>query len=102
MRDDLTKLICCSRAYVTTKEDAFARPVAFTSSEGSNDSTPNEDVLIQAYLELGRADLADCVRGGRLYHRLEDMLTAPTWKRYKLLLPLITETPVISKARRNG
>lgn len=37
---------------------------------GSNDLSPHEIQLAKAYTELGRPDLGDCVREGKLHQRL--------------------------------
>lgn len=69
------------RAYITSKGDAFAAPYGLTENwlysrggERSNDMNKYELVLIAAYEELGRPDLADCVRRGKFYQRLNDCL----------------------------
>ncbi|WVF70961.1 hypothetical protein IAT40_005757 [Kwoniella sp. CBS 6097] len=61
-------------AFTTTKGEAFAPPDLFFNSldfyEGANHLTDEENMLIATYERYGRADLADCVRTGRLYQRL--------------------------------
>ena len=39
--------------------------------DGDNARSENEELLIETYGTLSRPDLADCVRGGRKYHRLK-------------------------------
>ncbi|WVF66851.1 hypothetical protein IAT40_001593 [Kwoniella sp. CBS 6097] len=61
-------------AYTTNKEDAFCSPIGWVHKDflnGKNDqlSSP-EQALVQAYVDQGRLDLAECVRNGRKYHRL--------------------------------
>ncbi|WVW80440.1 hypothetical protein I302_102422 [Kwoniella bestiolae CBS 10118] len=63
-------------AYVTTKAEAFSTPYIFNRTGeyiflGSNEMTEDEKSLIETYVRLGREDLADCVRNGRLYTRLQ-------------------------------
>ncbi|WVQ65203.1 uncharacterized protein L199_003376 [Kwoniella botswanensis] len=63
-------------AYVTTKSDAFSTPWLFNRTlayvrEGSNSLTHPEELLVQQYEKMGYSDLADCVRDGRLYLRLD-------------------------------
>ncbi|WVQ96995.1 hypothetical protein IAU59_004104 [Kwoniella sp. CBS 9459] len=62
-------------AYVTTKAEAFSTPWLFNRTPeyvflGSNALTPEEVKLCECYEQLGRPDLAQCVRKGRLYTRL--------------------------------
>jgi len=63
---------------VTTKAEAFAAPVVFYSNEnylaGKNDLSLEEKILIDAFERHDRADLAYCVRGGRIYSRLGDAI----------------------------
>jgi hypothetical protein len=67
-----------SRTASTTKAAAFASPKwAYETDDylnGDNSQTPEEDLLSEAYEHLGRSDLAECIRGGRRYHRLADIL----------------------------
>ncbi|WWC88164.1 uncharacterized protein L201_003069 [Kwoniella dendrophila CBS 6074] len=62
-------------AYVTTKDDAFSTPKIFNFTypyvHGSNELVHAEKMLIGCYERHDRPDLADCVRNGRLYLRLE-------------------------------
>ncbi|WRT65965.1 uncharacterized protein IL334_002916 [Kwoniella shivajii] len=63
-------------AYVTTKRDALSTPWIFNRTfayikAGSNELTEAEKFLITCYEHHHRPDLANCVRGGRLYLRLE-------------------------------
>ncbi len=45
-----------------------------TRKSRSNRPTPQEEDLVQELHVLGREDLAEAVRGGRKWHRLEDLL----------------------------
>ncbi|KAK6907647.1 hypothetical protein I203_101645 [Kwoniella mangroviensis CBS 8507] len=63
-------------AYVTTKEEAFSTPKIFNQDYewmrmGDNSLREAEKILIECYLRHERSDLADCVRRGKLYARLE-------------------------------
>lgn len=64
-----------ARAYTTSKAAAYASPQGLTSTEyfsqGSNEPSVWEVILIEAYERLGRTDLADFVRNGKKYLRLE-------------------------------
>jgi hypothetical protein len=66
------------RTASTTKAAAFAAPKwAYETDDylnGDSSQTPEEDLLSEAYERVGRPDLADCIRGGRRYHRLADIL----------------------------
>jgi hypothetical protein len=66
------------RTASTTKAAAFATPKwAYETDDylnGDNSQTAEEDLLSEAYEHLGRPDLAACIRGGRRYHRLADIL----------------------------
>ncbi|WVF70949.1 hypothetical protein IAT40_005744 [Kwoniella sp. CBS 6097] len=73
---NITALIDWEWAYTTTKAEAFAAPAACYDldtlfSEGRDELGNYELVLIQAYEELGRPDLAKCARNGRIYHLLD-------------------------------
>ncbi|KAF9072361.1 hypothetical protein BDP27DRAFT_428575 [Rhodocollybia butyracea] len=61
-------------AYTASKSEAFAAPLALVDVEaffdGVNDLSPGEEKLAKAYEELGRPDLAACVRTGKVYQRL--------------------------------
>jgi hypothetical protein len=62
--------------FTTTKEEAFASPKWAYSDDagwltGDKGLSREEQLLCEAYEALGRTDLADCVRGGRIFHRLE-------------------------------
>ncbi|WVQ97003.1 hypothetical protein IAU59_004113 [Kwoniella sp. CBS 9459] len=80
---NITALIDWEWAFTTTKAEAFASPSACYSldpllDEGQTDLEPSELVLVEAYEELGRPDLAECVRNGRFYHLLvESMAQKP-------------------------
>jgi len=58
---------------------AFAAPKWAYETEdylnGDNSQTPEEDLLCEAYIRLDRPDLAQCVRGGRRYQRLHNILS---------------------------
>jgi len=75
--DPFVNIVLC-RAYTTTKEEAFASPNVFWESsaylEGDNSLTLEEEMLIAEYERRDRLDLAECVRNGRKYHRLFDVL----------------------------
>ncbi|WWD18192.1 hypothetical protein CI109_102641 [Kwoniella shandongensis] len=81
LREDgsLVGLIDWEWAYVTTKAEAFCAPVGLYLTpayiNGNDDLSKEEHLLIAAHERLGRPDLADCVRNGRIYHRLDDSLT---------------------------
>lgn len=66
------------RTASTTKAAAFAAPKWAYETEnylnGDNSQTPEEGLLCEAYDRLGRPDLAGCVRGGRRYQRLHNIL----------------------------
>ncbi|KAK4684525.1 hypothetical protein P7C73_g5650, partial [Tremellales sp. Uapishka_1] len=59
-------------AYFTTKYEAFSPGVGFSEAfaEGNNTLSAAELLLIEAYRDLKRPDLADCVVGGKKYQRL--------------------------------
>lgn len=42
--------------------------------KGYNHMSQEEEILCQVYKGKGRGDLADCVRRGRLFHRLRDVI----------------------------
>ena len=62
------------RTSVGSKWEAFAAPMALWDTElyfgGSNDLSIGEKELYDNYIKLGRQDLADCVREGKVYQRL--------------------------------
>ena len=66
------------RTASTTLAGAFAAPKwAYETGDysgGNNSQTLEEDLLCEAYEHLERPDLAECVRGGRRYQRLHDIL----------------------------
>nr|XP_031859380.1 uncharacterized protein CI109_005221 [Kwoniella shandongensis]KAA5526452.1 hypothetical protein CI109_005221 [Kwoniella shandongensis] len=66
------------RAIVTSKAEAFCAHLDLyhdqTFLDGRNVLTREEHLLIEAHERAGRSDLADCVRNGRLYQRLEWIL----------------------------
>jgi hypothetical protein len=73
----ITAIIDWEWAFTTTKEAAFASPNWAYNTDGylagDNAQTPEETLLCEAYERLGRADLAECVRNGRIFHRLDDI-----------------------------
>jgi hypothetical protein len=66
----------------TTKAEAFAAPKWAFDTEafdyGDNTLSKEEILLAQAYESLGRNDLADCVRGGKVFQRLHRIILG--WK----------------------
>jgi hypothetical protein len=66
------------RAYTTTKAEAFSAPDVFYESDayiaGDNSLTIEENMLIEAYRQQGRDDLAECVINGKKYQRLFDVM----------------------------
>ena len=63
---------------MTTKAEAFSAP-KFTfgtpdQQDGDNSPSNEETLLVSAYERLNRPDLADCVRKGRIYNRLNNMI----------------------------
>lgn len=81
------------RAAVGHKLEAFAAPAAILEHmsliKASNALSPGEQELMNNFNELGRSDLADCVRGGKIYQRLRFM-TQPgdLWGCYPLIIGL--------------
>jgi hypothetical protein len=75
------------------KLEAFAAPAAIIDymslTKASNDLSPGEQQLVDEYNKLGRSDLADCVRGGKVYQRLR-FITQPgdLWICYPLIIGL--------------
>ncbi|WWD08795.1 hypothetical protein V865_006908 [Kwoniella europaea PYCC6329] len=65
-------------SYTTTKYEEFISPSGYLPDEffqGTNDSLSTlETALMEAYISFERPDLAACVKNGRKYHRLNDML----------------------------
>nr|XP_031859378.1 uncharacterized protein CI109_005219 [Kwoniella shandongensis]KAA5526450.1 hypothetical protein CI109_005219 [Kwoniella shandongensis] len=65
-------------AYVTTKSEAFCAPTGLYWNQewakGNNALTEEELILIGAHESMGRPDLADCVRNGRIYQRLMESI----------------------------
>lgn len=73
-----TQLIRHCRAYLTSKGEAFSAWDAFAHpdwNEGVNELSAKEIVLIASYEKLGRADLANCVRQGNKYKRLQPLVS---------------------------
>ncbi|WWC60604.1 uncharacterized protein I303_103178 [Kwoniella dejecticola CBS 10117] len=72
--DNLTGVIDWEWAYVTTEAEAFAGPAWLHKRDDSQiphcDLTPSEVILAASYEELGRQDLANHVRSGKIYERL--------------------------------
>ncbi|WVQ81569.1 hypothetical protein IAT38_003693 [Cryptococcus sp. DSM 104549] len=70
-------------AFVTTKAEAFSGNTSLLSSSkwrnGDNSLTSEELQLVDAFTRFGRPDLADCLRNGRLYHRINDILDFRSW-----------------------
>jgi hypothetical protein len=62
------------RAFTASKSEAFAAPLALVDIEpffdGSNKLSANETRLSIAFERQNRPDLADCVRGGKVWQRL--------------------------------
>lgn len=62
------------RAVTTTKSDAFSAPMGMVNipafQAGSNELSIPEPKLAEAYTKLGREDLADCVRRGKVHQQL--------------------------------
>ncbi|WWC60076.1 uncharacterized protein I303_102639 [Kwoniella dejecticola CBS 10117] len=75
---EVTGILDWEWAYTTNKQEAFAAPNGFVPPEyheGKNDSLSDREIaLINAYESLQRPDLAECVKNGRKYHRLVDLL----------------------------
>ena len=85
-------------AYITPTRDAFATTMAFADSEafwsGDNSLGPLEIAISQAYDELGRADLGDCVRDGKVFQRLQFAVGfSPSWETYCATVELLTGRP---------
>ena len=61
------------------KDAAFASPKwAYETDaylEGDNAITEGERLLSEAYDAIDRPDLSDCVRNGRRFHRLDDIIS---------------------------
>ncbi|OCF43222.1 hypothetical protein I317_02930 [Kwoniella heveanensis CBS 569] len=78
---NITGLVDWEWAYATSKAEAFAAPTACFGSEEYdgpvNALHPSEMKLMEAYEQLGRPDLAECVKNGRFYHRLAVFLGYP-------------------------
>jgi hypothetical protein len=62
----------------STKAEAFAAPKWAFDTEafdhGDNALSKEEVILAEAYESLGRDDLADCVRGGKVFQRLHRII----------------------------
>ncbi|WVQ94453.1 hypothetical protein IAU59_001532 [Kwoniella sp. CBS 9459] len=73
-----TGIIDWEWAFLVSKAQAFAAPGPIKSDRnvkyGSNAVGANEKLLITAYEDLGRPDLAELVRSGRKWHRLFQVL----------------------------
>lgn len=69
----------CRSANTTCKIHAFSAPEAiFCTNEwalGDNAMTEGELMLCEAYERRGRSDLAECVKTGRKYQRLEGVVS---------------------------
>jgi hypothetical protein len=74
----VTRLKLIFRAYTSPREEAFASPNVFWACEkywqGDNSLSIEEYLLIDEYEKRGRPDLADCIRSGRKYNRLNHVL----------------------------
>ncbi|WVW80450.1 hypothetical protein I302_102432 [Kwoniella bestiolae CBS 10118] len=70
----IVSIVDWESAYVTTKEEAFSSP-SFMYEDGTPNPdtrlTPAEEVLAECYENLGRQDLADIVRNGKIYKSLD-------------------------------
>lgn len=74
--------------------EAFAAPLALVDVnaffDGNNELSPYEAKLAEAYDELGRTDLGDCVRKGKLYQRLSMIIgQPPDWVQIQALQELV-------------
>lgn len=84
----------CTSASVGSKWEAFAAPTAFWYTDqyfqGSNELTSAEVELCDNYVKLGRPDLAECVREGKVFQRLSWLVESrPTeWADYPQLKAL--------------
>ncbi|WVQ77753.1 hypothetical protein IAR50_007443 [Cryptococcus sp. DSM 104548] len=81
MRDSQGRLTGCldwEWAYATTKAEAFSSPLNLHLErpwgEGNNALCVDELLMVECFDKLGRPDLGDCIRQGRLYIRLEEAL----------------------------
>ncbi|WVQ77744.1 hypothetical protein IAR50_007434 [Cryptococcus sp. DSM 104548] len=84
LRDDerhITGVLDWEWTCVTTKSEAFSSPLGLHAldlqgswEEGSNHLHAEELIMVEAFEKLGRPDLGDCIRHGRLYLRLRDAL----------------------------
>ncbi|WVQ81588.1 hypothetical protein IAT38_003712 [Cryptococcus sp. DSM 104549] len=66
-------------AFATTKGEAFCSMTSLYHTKdwvykGADDINSQELLLIDAFSHLGRPDLADCVRNGRIYQRIHHAL----------------------------
>jgi hypothetical protein len=75
--------LTCS-SYLSSKAEAFTASSCLCDEavfKGSNDLSEKEQLLRQAYIDLGRPDLAKCVDGSRKWMRLTNCLDgASDWK----------------------
>lgn len=74
---EMTGVIDWEWAFLTCKGEAFAGPRCLLNPDyylGSNELTAWELSLANAYEDLGRGDLAECVRRGKKFQRLRDLL----------------------------
>ncbi|ODN72896.1 hypothetical protein L202_08319 [Cryptococcus amylolentus CBS 6039] len=80
MRDSEGHLTGCLdwEAYATTKAEAFSSLLHLhlkeAWDEGDNALNSGELLMIGCFGKLGRSDLGECIRNGRLYARLEEAL----------------------------
>ncbi|WWD05435.1 hypothetical protein V865_003512 [Kwoniella europaea PYCC6329] len=74
----ITGILDWEWAYVTSKAEGFACCDAFMNPkvfwDGDNSLSRLELKLIEEYEALGHSDLGDCVRHGRIYQRLEELV----------------------------
>ncbi|KAK8853366.1 hypothetical protein IAR55_004070 [Kwoniella newhampshirensis] len=75
----ITGVIDWEWVYTTSKAEAFAAPCAFSSAaeyyqKGTTALSNLEEMLISEYVRLDRPDLAKCVRKGKKFQFLNDMV----------------------------
>ncbi|WWD19793.1 hypothetical protein CI109_104257 [Kwoniella shandongensis] len=78
-KGNITNVIDWEWAYITSKAEAFAAPCAFSSvveycDQGRATLCDLEHLLMKDYQDLGRPDLADCVKEGKKYQFLNDLV----------------------------
>lgn len=71
------------RSFTASKDEAFAAPLVFIDVRkiyhGVVEPMELEELLAKEYENLGRPDLADCVRRARRYHLLTYFLGGDPW-----------------------